>query len=234
MVRECCRCEVAHLRFPDSFQHPRWLLRRLRRWLPVPRCGEVNQLKNSLKRLRAAGYYDTAIAYLDRLEEYPSVDPKITNAILLEKAQTFIDAAIGTRNPKTRDEYFRNAERELTEFLKQESHPRESEARLQLGKLQMVRAAQLMNGQPDQAKREAARQSYLAGARTFDRITEQLKTKLLDMQGAKIDPAKDPEAAALRINTAASTCRPSAVQGSPSTTLPVRFDHPPKKVRNAR
>ncbi|MDG2220325.1 MAG: hypothetical protein P8L85_03040 [Rubripirellula sp.] len=160
--------------------------------------GQGEPAEEFLKRLRAAGYFDTAITYLSRLDEYPGVDAKITNAIQLEKAQTFIDAAIATRNSKKRDELFRNAEQELSEFLKAESHPRESEARLQLGKLQMVRAAQLMTGQPDQIKRDVARQSYLAAASTFDQIIEGLKGKLQEMQGAKIDPAKDPEAAALR------------------------------------
>lgn len=151
-----------------------------------------------LKRLRAAGYFDMAITYLDRLDEFPGVDPKLAGAIELEKAQTYIDAAVASRNTNTRDENFQNAEKELAEFLKKESHPRESEARLQLGKLQMVRAAQLMTGEPDQTKRDAARASYLAAAKTFDQITEKLKAQLVEMQGAKIDRNKDPEAAALR------------------------------------
>ncbi|MEM8666650.1 MAG: hypothetical protein AAGG48_03995 [Planctomycetota bacterium] len=150
-----------------------------------------------LKRLRAAGYYDTAIAYLDRIDQYPGVDPKVLDAIRLEKAQTYIDAAIDTRSSKTRDEFFAKAESELAEFLKQGSHPRASEARLQLGKLQMVRAAQLMTGEVDQSKRAAARESYLAAAKTFDQIREELRTELEGMQGAKID-ANDAEAKALR------------------------------------
>lgn len=160
--------------------------------------GQGEPAEEFLKRLRSAGYFDTAITYLSRLDEYPGVDAKITEAIQLEKAQTFIDAAIATRNAKNRDELFRNAEKELSEFLKAESHPRESEARLQLGKLQMVRAAQLMTGKPDQTKRDMARKSYLAAAGTFDQIIEKLKSKLQEMQGAKIDAAKDPAAAALR------------------------------------
>ncbi len=151
-----------------------------------------------LKRLRAVRYFDTAIAYLDRLDQYPGVDPELTSAVELEKAQTFIDAAVASRNPTTRDEFFQQAEAALAEFLKNGSHPRLSEARLQLGKLQLVRATQLMSDDADDAKRKAARESYLAAAATFDSIVEKLRTTLIEMQGAKIDPKKDPEAAARR------------------------------------
>lgn len=151
-----------------------------------------------LTRLRAAGYYDTAITYLDRLDLYPGVDPEFSSAVILEKAQTYIDAAVNSRSPKARDEFFRKAESELGIFLNQGSHPRQAEARLLLGKLQMVRASQLMSGKPDDAKRASARESYLAAAKTFDTIVESLRETLKEMQGAKIDADKDPKAAARR------------------------------------
>jgi tetratricopeptide (TPR) repeat protein len=151
-----------------------------------------------LKRLRAVGYFDTAILYLDRLNQYPGVDPKLLEAISLEKAQTYIDSAVVARTETARDESFVDAEKQLTEFLKLPSHPRLSEARLQLGRLQMVRAAQLMSGKVDDAKRASARESYLAAAKTFDAIVESLREKLKEMQGQKIDAVKEPEKAALR------------------------------------
>lgn len=151
-----------------------------------------------LKRLRAAKYFDVAIMYLDRIDQYPGVDTDLKKAIALEKAQTYIDAAIASRNPKTRDGLFVQAEEHLSSFLKQGTNPRISEARLQLGKLQMVRAAQLMSGQPDNAKRGDARKSYLAAAATFDKIVNDLREKLKGMQGAKINKDKEPEKVALR------------------------------------
>lgn len=151
-----------------------------------------------LKRLRAARYFDTAISYLDRLDQYPGIKPELLSAVDLEKAQTYIDAAVASRSTNARDEYFQKAEAELTAFLQQSSHPRASEARLQLGKLQMVRAAQLMVGKPDASKRTAARESYLAASKTFDTIVERLRGTLKDMQGARIDPDKEPEKIALR------------------------------------
>ena len=151
-----------------------------------------------IKRLRAAKYFDTTIAYLDRLDQYPGVDPNLLSAIPLEKAQTYIGAAFASRDAKARDEYFGNAETQISEFLTESTHPRLSEARLQLGWIQMVRAAQLLNGEPNDAKRQAARESYLAASKTFDTIVETLRSQLKEMQGAKIDAAQNPEQAALR------------------------------------
>ncbi len=151
-----------------------------------------------LKRLRAAKYFDTAIDYLDRLDQYPGIGPDLTNAIALEKAQTYIDAAGSSRSGDARDEFLRQAEQQLSDFLKQSSHPRVPEARLQLGKLQMVRAMQLLSGDPNDTKRAEARESFLAAAATFDMIVDQLRTTLKEMQGARIDADKDPEQAALR------------------------------------
>lgn len=151
-----------------------------------------------LKQLRAAKYFDTAIMYLDRLDQFPGVDPDLTSAIPLEKAQTYISAAFATRNPDARDKFFASAEEQLGVFLQQGTHKRLSEARLQLGWIQMVRAAQLISGEPDDSKRKLARESYLAASKTFDLIVESLRSQLKEMQGAKIDAKKDPERAALR------------------------------------
>lgn len=154
--------------------------------------GAGEPAKEFINQLRAAKYFDTTINYLDRLDQYPGVDPDLKSAVALEKAQTYIDAAVASRNASKRDEFFELAEGQLQEFLKQSAHPRLSEARLQLGKLQLVRAAQLMSGKPDAEKRGKARESYTAASKTFDQIVESLRTQLKEMQGAKIqgDDAK--------------------------------------------
>ena len=84
------------------------------------------------------------------------MDPELIQAIALEKAQTFIDAAGASRSNDARIESLGQAEQQLTEFLKQSDHPRTSEARLQLGKLQMLRAMQLMAAESNQGNREKA------------------------------------------------------------------------------
>ncbi len=66
-------------------------------------------------------------------------------------------------------------EQSLTAFLGAGDHPRLPEARLQLGKLQMVRATQYMTGDLDDSKRTQARESYLAAAKTFDAMVTELR-----------------------------------------------------------
>lgn len=120
------------------------------------------------------------------------------DAIALEKAQTFIDAAGSTRNAENRDELLLDAEEALRKFLEQSAHPRVPEARMQLGRLQMVRGLQLVAIQPDDEKRARARESFVAAAGTFDLIVKQLRESLKEMQGAKIDADQNPDQAALR------------------------------------
>ncbi len=151
-----------------------------------------------LKRLRAARYFDTTITYLDRLNQYPGVDPELIKAIGLEKAQTYIEAAVASRSAKDRDKFFVLAEQSLNSFLKAGDHPRIPEARSQLGKLQMVRATQYLLGEADDAKRKQARESYLAAAKTFDAIVADLKEKLTEMRGKDKDPKQEAANAALR------------------------------------
>lgn len=161
-------------------------------------CSAGEPAEEFLKRLRAAKYFDTAILYLDRIDRYPGVDQEMKAAVALEKAQTFIDAASSSRNAEARDDLLRQAEQQLTSFLEQGTHPRVPEARLQLGRLQMVRGLQLMAGDPDDDKRQRARDAFASAADTFDKIVEELKAKLQEMQGARIDADKDPQQAALR------------------------------------
>ena len=152
-----------------------------------------------LSRLRDVGYYDTALAYLDRVDMVPSIPGAFKDAIPLEKAQTYIDSAVASRSAKERDELFVSAQNQLKEFLKQSAHPRLSEARLLLGKLQMVRAAQLIAGpKPTDETRTAARASYMEAAGTFDSIVGDLRTTLEGLKGQRVDADKDPEKAAQR------------------------------------
>ena len=160
--------------------------------------GEGEPAEMFLKQLRAAGYHDLAIRYLDRLSDYPGVEPDIRSSVELEKAQTHIDSAVVARTASQREAAFAKAEGALQDFLKQGSHPRVADARAQLGRLQMVRAAQLLSGEIDDEKRQQARQAYQDASSTFDSIVAELKEKLKAMQGARIDETKEPEKAAER------------------------------------
>ncbi len=149
--------------------------------------------------LREAGYFDTAQAYLDRVGKLAGVDPAFAEEVPLERAQAYIDAAVASRSSKERDELFVSAQEQLKEFLKKTGHARASEARLQLGKLQMVRGAQLLAVKEltDEA-RKASRDSYLEAATTFRQIVDDLRKTLEDMKGQRIDAEKEPQKAALR------------------------------------
>lgn len=152
-----------------------------------------------LEQLRAVGYYDLAIEYLERLDRIPGVDQETLVAVPLEKAQTYIDQAIASRTVKARDKAFAQAIELLEKFVSSHSsHRRAAEANTQLGKLQMVRAAQAMSGDVDTSARDKARELYTAAAKTFDSSIQDLRQKLEQMQGARIDPARDPEKAQLR------------------------------------
>ena len=160
--------------------------------------GKGEPAENFIKRLRAGKYFDLAITYLDRLEKYPGVNKKILSAIDLEKAQTYIDAAISSGTSKDRDAYFLKAQGSLSEFLKNKDHERITEAQMQLGKLQMVRSAQLLIGDPDEEAKAGARASLTSASDTFDLVITDLKAKLTEMRKVQIDKKKEPEKAALR------------------------------------
>ena len=70
-----------------------------------------NRPKRFVKQLRNAGYFDTAIGYLDRVSKLPGVDPAYVAAVPLEKAQTHIEAALRSRNSNDRDQSFADAEK---------------------------------------------------------------------------------------------------------------------------
>ncbi|KAA1259678.1 hypothetical protein LF1_22130 [Rubripirellula obstinata] len=184
-----------------------------------------------LKQLRASGYFEMADKYLDRLEQYPGVPAKLIKAVELERAQTFIDAASSTRNSKTQDEYFKKAEESLEKFLKAGTSPRQSEAQLRLGKIQMIRAAQLMSGEPSKEKREAARESYVRASGTFESIVESLRQKLKEMRGAKIDAKNNPEQAALRDQHKAEFLEAMMRAGEAFRYAASTYDNPGKQAK---
>ena len=169
-------------------------------WMPGAAAAEPAEA--FLTRLRAGGYYDIALLYLDRLDRLPGVPVQLREAADLERAQTHLEAAGAARSVQQRDQHFVSAEQALQSFLKSDSsgdHPRQSEARLQLGNLQMVRGAVLMESPKlDEQTRQKAREALQGAAATFDAIVEHLREQLQAMQGQRINAQDQPEKAALR------------------------------------
>ncbi|QDT02895.1 hypothetical protein K227x_12740 [Rubripirellula lacrimiformis] len=165
--------------------------------LPAPTiAGEPAE--TFLARLRSAKYFDTALEYLDRIDQYPGVDGEFKKAVRLEKAQTYIDAARASRATDARSAYLQDATTELSEFLKQGTHPRHSEASLKLGTLQMFQATLAMTKDASDDQRKQARENYESAAATFDAIVDTHREKLQQMRGAKIDAKANPELINLR------------------------------------
>lgn len=154
-----------------------------------------------VEQLRGNGFFEMAIRYLDRIEEYPGVPQEFLDAIELERSKTMIAAADSSRVLAERDKYYADASTALEKFVAEKpNHPRRPEAQLSLGNLQLQRGRQLMEagGELDEERRGTARAAFAGAAKTFDTIVQDLRTILLEMQGQKIDASAEPEKIALR------------------------------------
>lgn len=189
-----------------------------------------------LTRLRAAGYFDTAITYLDRIDQYPGVDDSFKQAIGLEKAITYLDAARLSRSATARETHLDDAATSLEKFIAASPHPRQSEARLKLGSLQMYRAAQALGDpgddvEPTDAERGESRKLYQAASKTFDEIVSSLKAKLLEMQGAKLDPKNDADKITLRDQYRAEYLQGLTLTGQAKYEAAMTFKDPGKQAK---
>lgn len=147
-----------------------------------------------LQQLRAAQYFDVALDYLDNLDSYPGVPAELRDAIALERAQVYLEAAGATRLADEREQYFEAGEKALREFIESKpDHPRSSEARMKLGTRQLIHALVLMQSPKlDDTIRTKARTEYLEAAKTFDTAITSLKAELEKMPTGQIDEAANP------------------------------------------
>ena len=131
-----------------------------------------------VQQLRSAGFYDVALRYLDRIQTSDVVDADFRSSTDFQKAQVFFDLAKSTRDPNLRDEYLAKTEGVLKTFIGEGDHPRIGEARMQLGSMQLIRASQLMSGEPSADDRKVAREAYLSAAETFSEIVNKIRGEL--------------------------------------------------------
>ena len=164
----------------------------------VTPCSAEEPAEAFVQTLRSAGFYDVALTYLDRMATSSVAPADFRSSTELEKAQVFFDLAKSSRDPGLRDEYLAKTESSLKTFIGAGDHPRIGEARMQLGSMQLIRASQLMSGEPTKDDRKTARAAYLSAADTFTSIVKKIRGELESMKGAKIDVKKDPEAASRR------------------------------------
>ena len=142
-------------------------------------------------QLRAAGYYDTAIDFLAAATTDPTLSDQFRRTIDMRRGDVYLDLASASRVPSEISENLANSQQALERFVAAGDHPMRREAQLDLGRIQMIRAAQLMTGDVDADKRKQAREAYLSAGKTFSDIVEDLRAELLKIRGAKIDPRKD-------------------------------------------
>ena len=146
----------------------------------------------------AAGYYDVALGYLDRARDRESVDAEFRSSVDFEIAQVHVAAAQVARGQSATNEQLQLAQQSFQTFIDQGDHPRRREAQMQLASLQKILADRSLIGDVDESARQSAREAYIAAGKTFETITGEIREQLQTMRGAKIDPSKDPDAAARR------------------------------------
>ncbi len=94
-----------------------------------------------LDGLRARGFHDVAIDFLDKMATSPLAPAELKDSILYEKAATLIAASRLQRGAEGRSKYLNDAQLLLKTFVvSQPSHPKGNAARSQLGSLIFERA----------------------------------------------------------------------------------------------
>ncbi len=97
-----------------------------------------------LSALRERRYFDTAMEYLDSIENSPLVPAAVRATLPLERGKILADLGAIERDRGRQDELLAQAESAFKSFIQQQpNHPMVSEARRKLGSLLVVRARTL-------------------------------------------------------------------------------------------
>jgi hypothetical protein len=146
----------------------------------------VEPARAFLGELRANGYYDMAVEYLDRLQNSPSAPVELKEVLLYERGVTLIEGSGEQRDVSLRAKQLDDAQAALEQFLQQRpQHPLAMSAKSQLGNLLQKRATMLVDqarspgGQAKQTQLLAeARKMYDDAYKVFVQASEDLKVKL--------------------------------------------------------
>ncbi len=79
-------------------------------------CGAEN-VEEFTKALRSAGYYDMAVAYLNRVADRPDVDSKFKSRLPYELGTVLVESALATPDRVHRDKKLDQAQSKLREFV---------------------------------------------------------------------------------------------------------------------
>ncbi len=156
-------------------------------------CAE-EPCKAFLDALRQAGYYESAVAYLDQMRSSPSAPADFRTQLDYHRGLTLGQAAVVERDTKEQERLLNASRDALQSFLQQHAdHPRAPFARRRIGMLLVtwadvkVRRAR-RTSDPGQLK-EAAR-LYDQGAEIFQTAQKELKQELATTR-KDLDPMAD-------------------------------------------
>lgn len=140
-----------------------------------------------LEKLRERGYYDTALEYLDTVQNNPAIKPTLQ----YEKGTTLIEASRVSRDAAIREKQLDEAQANLSDFLKSipPTNPLSSSAQKQIGNLLVERArivAERGRKKSDKAEMAKALELYKEAAKSFDTTQATIATEI-----KKIPPKVD-------------------------------------------
>lgn len=143
----------------------------------------VEPARDFLQGLRARGYHDIALEYLDAMATSPLAPVELKLEIDLEKAITLIEASRSQRDRVARAKSLNDAEALLTKFTTEKAaHPKANTALNQLGSLIVERARmkvdQSKNAENKEQLLKEANALYEKAFGVFTDLQETLKTKL--------------------------------------------------------
>lgn len=132
-----------------------------------------------LEKLRERGYYDTALEYLDTVQNNPAIKPTLQ----YEKGTTLIEASRSTRDAAIREKQLDEAQANLSGFLKSvpPDNPLASSAQKQIGNLMVERARIIVERakkKNDKAEFAKALELYKEAAKSFDATQVAIGAKL--------------------------------------------------------
>lgn len=192
---------------------PRWLLSTLLLagvggWLPQAQA--VEPAREFLDALRARGYYDVAVDYLDSVQGNPNVPVAFKETLAYERGLTLVQGAKFQRDIVIREKWLNEAQQVLNQFVTQQgTSPLINAARSQLGNLLVERARLKMKKSEKQVGAEKtklygeARDLYTEAKVVFEKLVAELAEKLKAYPASiteKSDPKKYEERERLRLD----------------------------------
>lgn len=141
---------------------------------------------NFLEQLKSRGWYDTALLYLEEVEQDPALPETIRTRLPFDQAQILLDGASATPDFGLRQERLKKAKRSLETFLSRNpGHPLVANASLQFGKLLMERgriaalkAKQSFNRSNRDTLNQTARTHFQQAQSLLEKSRAQYQTQL--------------------------------------------------------